>query len=497
MTAPYTIDDPTYVIVKWTSAAGYPAGFDYQGSFIPDLRGGHMLDHQTTNTWINLVDLWGSSAVFGLQAGICAGSGGADVVYGDPIPGLFQGPDTATEDFEDKDISPWTCVPGSGGQHWFFTQDEDTIPNGAAPLPDPDICDDCGDGWYAIPSANLVPWGYNQFGTGINNAIAFKLDLTDPILNPNYIRFGAMMNYNFAKERAYIEFSPDWDGESSMETATWVQYWVHTPGDVYGDSTGGWMSLEDITAMADPHPGQRWNIDEYYGDVVWVRFRLETDGNGAAIGEGWAVDDLVLEVKPTGTPFTDEVEPQTTLYFDPDTGTVTLVAIDLPLDKGVGVDATYYKVDGGETQTYGGPFTIDEGTHTVEYWSVDNNANEEVHTTVSLTVDTTPPVVEITEPLENKIYLFGSPIMDRILGSGTLCLGKVPVKATATDDSGVQAVLFKYNGETHWDNEAPYEDTFDEMHFGPLTISVSAIDVNGLTSDPVTMDITVYCLGLF
>jgi hypothetical protein len=282
-----------------------------------------------------------------------------------------------------------------------------------------------------------------------------------------------------------------------MEDATWVQYWVHTPGDIYGDSTGGWKSLDELCDLGDPVPDERWNIDEYYGEVVWVRFRLETDGNGAAIGEGWAIDDLSLQIKLTGTPFSDDQAPQTNIYFDKDTGTVTLIAQDFPLDKGVGVDATFYKIDGGETQTYGGPFTIEEGSHTVEFWSVDNNGNEETHNTVTLLLDTTPPEVEIIKPEAGKLYLFGSPIMNRILSEKTLCIGKLPVEATATDDSGVKAVLFKYNNETHWDSIAPYKDTFDEMHFGPLTISVSAIDINGLTSDPVTMEVTVYCLGLF
>ncbi len=484
---------PVFVIVKWLAGyAGYPAGFDTDNT---DSRGQHMLDHGSTDTWTTVGAL-GYPSVWGLDAGICAGAP-EELEYGEPLYGIFQGPDTSIEDFEDKDISPWTCQPGEGGQHWIYSEDEATIPNEAEPLPD-DPCAECGSGWYTIPSANLVPWGYNQFGTGINNAIAFKLDLTDPVINPNYIKFGASMNYNFANERAYIEFSPDWDGESPMESATWVQYWVHTPGDVYGDDTGGWITLEDLTAKADPHPGQRWNIDEYAGEIVWVRFRLETDGNGAAIGEGWAIDDVHLEIKPTGTEFEDDVAPQTSLFFNEDTAMVTLVAIDLPINKGVGVDATYYKVDGGSTQTYGGPFTISEGTHTVEYWSVDNNGNEELpHKTTELTVDTTPPVVEIILPEEGKIYLFGSPIMNRIFGEKTLCFGKVPVEATATDDSGIKTVLFKYNNETHWDSTSPYTHTFNEMHFGALTISVSAIDNKGLTSTPVTMEIMVYSLGLF
>ena len=491
---PYQVTGTTYFILKWLDGyTGYPCGFDYSNS---NPKGGYMLYYQTTNDWsTTLVDLWGSG-VWGFDAGLTSGTP-TNLIYGDPIPGIFQGPDTATEDFEDQDIAPWTCDTSTGGgQFWRKTDDPALVPNGVLPL-DEDPCEDCTSGFYVIPSTNLAVDGYGS-GIVVDNAIAFKVDLTNPLLNPNLILFTCMMNYNLDEEKAYIEFSPDWDGLAPMEEATWVPYWAHTSGDLYGDSTGGWVSLGDLTAMVDPVPMERWNIDEFYGEVVWVRFRLETDGGGAGIEEGWAIDDLYIEFKETGTAFVDEEAPITSFCYDAATQTVTLLAVDLPLNKGVGVDDTFYKVDGGATQTYGGPFKITgEGPHTVEYWSVDNNGNEETHHTTSITIDTLPPVVEITSPEAGKLYLFGSPLFNRILSDSTLCIGKVPVSATATDASGVLQVLFKYDGETHWDNAAPYEDTYNEMHFGPLTISVSAIDTHGLTSTPVTMDIVVYSLGLF
>jgi hypothetical protein len=487
----YTLTGTDYLCVGWMTAVGYPAGFDTTNV---NSKGDHMLDHGTTSTWTHTATL-GYPSVWGLDAGLSLAVP-TDLVFGDPIPGIFQGPDTSIEDFEDQDIAPWICdASAGGGQYWRKTDDAALVPNGVAPLDD-DPCDDCASGFYVIPSLNLAADGYGS-SAAVDNAIAFKLDLTNELLNPNLLLFTCMMNYNLVMERAYIEFSLDWDGVEPMEDATWVTYWAHTPGDLYGDSTGGWMSLEDLTALTDPVPMERWNIDEFVGDIVWIRFRLETDG-GAGIGEGWAIDDLYIEFKETGTPFQDLEAPITSFCYDSDTNTVTLLAVDLPLNKGVGVDATYYKVDGGATQTYGGPFVITgEGPHTVEYWSVDNNGNEETHKTTSMTIDTLPPEVTITSPEAGKLYLFGSPIMNRILSEKTLCIGKVPVEATATDESGVLNVLFKYNGETTWDNEAPFEDTYSEMHFGPLTISVKAIDVNGLESAPVTMDIVVYCLGLF
>jgi hypothetical protein len=481
---PYTIEEQTFLIIQFTSAAGYPAGFDMDNT---NDKGAHVLNHASYNSWVTC-DSLGYNAVWGIDAGLGTGGGGGvpeGAIFGDPIPGIFQGGDGSIETFEDQDIAPWTCTAGEGGQYWVKTSDPLTLVN-EAPAPE---CD-CEDAWYAMT-------GYGDI-VAINDAIAFKIDLTDPMLNPNLILFSGLINYNLKMEKVYIEFSPDWDGVAPMEEATWVPYWVHSPGDLYGDTTGGWVSLADLTALVDPVPNERWNIDEFVGETVWVRFRIETEGNGAKVGEGINVACLTIEFKATGTPFTDTEAPITSFCFDEDSATVTLMAVDLPLNKGVGVDATYYKIDGGATQTYGGPFTIGEGTHTIEYWSVDNNGNEELpHKTVTLTIDTTPPVVEIIKPEEGKLYLFGSPIFNRILSDKTLCIGKVPVEATATDASGIARVLFKYDGETHWDDTAPYTDTYTEMHFGPLTITAIAIDNNGMASAPDTMDIVVYNLGLF
>ena len=88
--------------------------------------------------------------------------------------------------------------------------------------------------------------------------------------------------------------------------------------------------------------------------------------------------------------------------------------------------------------------------------------------------------------------------MERILADTTLCIGKVPIEATATDDgSGVNAVLFAFNGGTSWDDSAPYTAEFKGMKFGDLTISAKAIDNGGLESAPDTITVKVFCIGLF
>jgi hypothetical protein len=485
-----------YVVVKCSNYGGnYPMGLD---DTTGDTTGRAALLYDHYDVWGTCAALLGYFGVWGIDVGFDSSGPPPGIVFGDPIAAFpWDLPDPTIETWERGTIAPWICEPGEGGQHWMKWSnrfDTSTLPNGESDYYH-DVCG-CTEGWYTMPSENLVPWGYGATGTGINNAIAFELDLTDELLDP-YIKFSAAMNYNFVNERAYIEFSPDWDGESSMETATWTVYWCHTPGDEYGDSTGGWMTLDEILAAAG-HQDDRFVIDEYLGEKVYVRFRLETDGNGAAIGEGWALDDIHLKVKHTGVAFHDDEAPVTSIFFNQETAKVTLVAQDYPLDKGVGVDATYYKVDGGATETYGGPFTLPEGTHSVEYWSVDHNGNEESHKSASYVVDTTAPTVTLVKPEEGKLYLFGSPIMNRILSTTTLCIGRVPIEAEADDGdgSGIARVLFNINGDSGWDGDDPYEYEYSDMHFGDLTISAISVDNVGLMSDPDEMTVKCFSLGL-
>ncbi|MFO7677261.1 MAG: hypothetical protein R6V50_02600 [Thermoplasmatota archaeon] len=194
----------------------------------------------------------------------------------------------------------------------------------------------------------------------------------------------------------------------------------------------------------------------------------------------------------------DQTPPVTSIYIDSD-GVVTLIAVAYPLNKNSGVKATYYQLNGGEVQIYDKPFQLPEGTTTITYWSEDNIGQIEAKKTTTFTLDTTPPTVEIISPEPGMIYLFGSPLMNRVLGATTICIGNIPIKVHACDGDGygVKQVNFYFdNGDTGFATEPPYEYTFWDMHFGELTVSVNAIDNVQLVSDFVEMTIVVYSIGL-
>lgn len=72
--------------------------------------------------------------------------------------------------------------------------------------------------------------------------------------------------------------------------------------------------------------------------------------------------------------------------------TITLEATD---DMS-GVNTTYYRVNGGEWETYIEPFVLSEdGMHSIEYYSVDNAGNVEDVKSVELKIDQTKPKIKL------------------------------------------------------------------------------------------------------
>jgi outer membrane protein assembly factor BamB len=112
----------------------------------------------------------------------------------------------------------------------------------------------------------------------------------------------------------------------------------------------------------------------------------------------------------------DGVAPTTTIAFSGTTGwdnwRTTPVQVTLSRsDARSGVAATYYNVDGGPTQTYTGPFMINESAvHQINYWSIDNVGNTEVQKSTELKIDTVAATTEssLSGPLGNNDYYKGA-----------------------------------------------------------------------------------------
>jgi len=191
----------------------------------------------------------------------------------------------------------------------------------------------------------------------------------------------------------------------------------------------------------------------------------------------------------------EQEPPITQIHYHTDTGIVSLYATDYPIDHCSGIYHIYYILD-GETNIYSAPFFIGEGSHTIKYWSEDRAGNVEQPRTASYCYDTTPPNIDIESPTKG-VYFLGSKIIK--FNRNAICIGGVPIVVNADDGNGtgIKNVYFNILDDSGYDNEAPYEYMFSDVHFGPLTIMVTAEDNKGLISEPVEITVIVYSLGLF
>ena len=182
-------------------------------------------------------------------------------------------------------------------------------------------------------------------------------------------------------------------------------------GETWAAPTTPVPTTHDLAAVAFADAGHGWAVGAAGtilvtsdGGETWAAQTAPAgtpDLAGAAfVGakQGWVVgaSGTVLETLSAGIPdVTAPVTSTTGLQADGHSGwrnaaqTVTLKRAD----AGSGVAATYVVVDGGQPQTYAGPFVLAApGSHAVSYWSVDLVGNVETRHTGYVNIDTGRPV---------------------------------------------------------------------------------------------------------
>ncbi|TFD20913.1 PxKF domain-containing protein [Cryobacterium sp. TMT4-10] len=168
----------------------------------------------------------------------------------------------------------------------------------------------------------------------------------------------------------------------------------------YGDAVlvtlTGSDNLSDVVATS-------YTVDGGAVQAYTEAFSLDSTGEHTVLF--WSTDGAG-NVEKAGAPLTlkvDTIAPTTTVVNPISPASGWFVTSGIPVafeasDTGSGISATHYTIDGGETQTYGAPFTanLSTGTHTITYWSVDLADNTEEHATtntVNVNVDTDAPTI--------------------------------------------------------------------------------------------------------
>lgn len=109
-------------------------------------------------------------------------------------------------------------------------------------------------------------------------------------------------------------------------------------------------------------------------------------------------------------------------------------------DVGAGIKATFVKVDdadvwtpmGGEEQTWSTELDMTEGVHTIHVRSVDQADNEAIFDIFDVTIDLTPPALEVTDPVKATWYTskISYSIRGRVNGQVTLYVNRQLVEVS-------------------------------------------------------------------
>jgi hypothetical protein len=280
---------------------------------------------------------------------------------------------------------------------------------------------------------------------------------------------------------------------------------------IHGMCTIGWTAINtadqylDIYIYYSPDNGTTWStiaineVNDGYYDWDTTRlpsgteYLIEVEAADDQGNVGQDVSDSTFSI--------DNLPPVTICGLSPpipdgENGwyvsdvTVTLAA----KDDISGVNYTMYNLDGTGWTEYTGSFTVTtDGSHTVEYYSVDNVGNEESTKLTTFKIDETNPTVEITRPKGGYLYIFDKEIIPLPSGK-TIIIGQITIDSTATDaTSGIDRVEFYIDGILkNTDPDEPYEWLWDETVFFKHSIKVMAYDKAGNSAASDEMSVCIF-----
>ena len=153
------------------------------------------------------------------------------------------------------------------------------------------------------------------------------------------------------------------------------------------------------------------------------------------------------------------------------------------------VVGTFYRIDGGVTQTYNGPFGLSTpGVHTIQYWSIDHVNTETTRATV-VPIDTGAPVVTATAN-PSTAPKGPKPINVTISGSVTDAVSAVSASYNVIDEYGTTQpsgpVTVQSNGSYSFTLSLPANRPGNDRDGHLYTIVVQGLDQAGNSTTATT-----------
>ncbi len=295
-------------------------------------------------------------------------------------------------------------------------------------------------------------------GTVVSAQAAVTFDRQPPLDTnkvSNTIDAGTGLSSTVAPLPAYentSSFHVSWSGSDSASGPGIAGYTIYV-----SDNSGPYKAwLTNTTLTAAPYSGQDGHTYSFYS--------VATDGAGnVETSSGTGQASTTVDVTPPHTTDQPTGTAGTNGWFR-GAVSVTLSASDATS----GVAATFYTIDGGLQHTYtGSAFTVSgDGTHHINFWSVDNAGNTESAQTDAIKIDTTPPIT-----------------MDTLSGTlgnaGWYTSASVSVSLTPSDaTSGVAATYYTIDSGTR---QTYTGSAFSVTGEGTHHINFWSVDIAGNT----------------
>jgi hypothetical protein len=250
-------------------------------------------------------------------------------------------------------------------------------------------------------------------------------------------------------------------------------------------------AMDDLSGVASTFYTLNGGLTQTYTNTFSIAY------DGVYTIEYWSVDVVGnTEAHKTRTVRIDSTAPVTQPIATGTAGTNgwyrSAVEVSLSAtDNLSGVQGSFYRIDGGVTQTYVGPFVIStRSQHTVEYWSIDNLNNVEVTQFLALNIDTIAPVVTATanpstapkRPQPVTVTISGS-VTDAVSGVSTASFNVIDEYGVA-QPSG--SVTVQANGTYSFTLSLPATRQGSDKNGHLYTIVMTGVDQAGNSATATT-----------
>jgi hypothetical protein len=232
-----------------------------------------------------------------------------------------------------------------------------------------------------------------------------------------------------------------------------------------------------------------YRIGQGSWDDYMVTGNFTISQEGAATIEFYAVDMVGgQEQTQSISVFVDDTPPSTLLEYP---GDLIRPSTDLELsatDDGSGVASRWYRIDGGDWVSYSIPFSLDQGSYTLDFYSVDNLGNAEHPHQMQVEV-----IIESQDGAEEANY---KPVLSVILAIFLLVIGLFLCRRTSESDeeSGKEGFL------VHFDKRSfvMFSVSFAVIEFiiGVTSAFTGALSVPPAFGTGMIADLVIFVIGL-